>query len=211
MEGQTAAQCLRLPAPDPPLFILSITIRTSRFLPAKKFPCRPWPTQFATIQRASSFALRSLQSPPFRSKQGHGFVQPPTSAPAILVFSPRTYFLSAGMGDTRDHTGTKRRSSDDIEDSRKKTKMGGVPLGGDGGGEKLNPYLAHMYDGDADGADGTVSASSAFAGMKTRNTTAKQAETIEDSDSNPFTERPHTTQYFRILESRRDLPVQKQR
>lgn len=115
------------------------------------------------------------------------------------------------MGDTRDY-GTKRRSNDDIDDSRKKAKMGGVSLDGDGAGAERNPYLAHMYDEDADGdTNGTGAPGSAFAGVKRRDTTAKQAEKIEDSDSNPFTSRPHSTQYFRILESRRDLPVHKQR
>lgn len=113
------------------------------------------------------------------------------------------------MGDTRDY-GTKRRSDDGIDDSRKKAKMGGVSLDGGGAAAERNPYLAHMYEEDADGdANGTPG--SAFAGVKRRNTTAKQAEGIEDSDSNPFTSRPHSTQYFRILESRRDLPVHKQR
>lgn len=119
--------------------------------------------------------------------------------------------LFAGMGDTRDH-GTKRRSDDDIDDSRKKAKMGGVPLDGGGAGPQRNPYLAHMYEGDADGdANGSGPPGSAFAGVKRRNTTAKQAEKIEDGDTNPFTGRPHSAQYFRILESRRDLPVHKQR
>lgn len=108
------------------------------------------------------------------------------------------------MSDTRDHMGTKRRSSDEIDDSRKKTKMGGASLDG---GADYNPYLDHMYDGDANGAG----PGSAFAGIKRRDTTAKQAELIENRDANPFTERPHTQQYFRILESRRDLPVHKQR
>ena len=108
------------------------------------------------------------------------------------------------MGDTHDHTGSKRRH-DDIEDSRKKAKMGGAQIGGEGAGavEKPNPYLAHMRDGEADGT--------AFEGLSRRNTTAKQAEQIEDRDTNPFTERPHSTKYFNILQSRRDLPVCKQR
>lgn len=111
------------------------------------------------------------------------------------------------MGDTRDY-GTKRRSSDDIDDSRKKTKMGGVSLDGDGAAADRNPYLAHMYEEDADGVGAP---GSPFAGVKRRDTTAKQAEKIEDRDSNPFTGRPHSARYFGILESRRDLPVHKQR
>lgn len=103
--------------------------------------------------------------------------------------------------------GTKRRSSDDIDDTRKKTRMGGATIDGGAGGSDYNPYLDHMYDGDANGAG----PGSPFADLKRRNTTAKQAELIEDRDANPFTDRPHTQQYFRILESRRDLPVHKQR
>lgn len=209
MEGQHQHSVCGLDAPV--LFILSITIRMSLFLPAKKF------TRALGLNSVCDdpalLALLFAASPRLPRKSTHGFAQPPRSAPAIVVVPPRTHSFPAGMGDTRDHSGTKRRSSDDIEDSRKKTKMGGVRLGGgdDGAAEEYNPYLAHMYDGDADGADGTVSAGSAFAGMRRRHTTAKQAETVEDSDANPFTQRPHTTQYFRILEARRDLPVHKQR
>ena len=115
------------------------------------------------------------------------------------------------MSDTRDHMGIKRRSSDEIDDSRKKTRMGGASLDNGAGDSDYNPYLAHMYDGDADGDANGAGPGSAFAGLKRRHTTAKQAELIEDRDANPFTDRPHTTQYFRILESRRDLPVHTQR
>ncbi|UZP42562.1 hypothetical protein NXS19_010378 [Fusarium pseudograminearum] len=47
--------------------------------------------------------------------------------------------------------------------------------------------------------------------MKRQHTTAKQAAKAEDSESNPFTGRPHSQKYFQILQSRRDLPVTKQR
>ncbi|KKA29806.1 hypothetical protein TD95_003085 [Thielaviopsis punctulata] len=70
--------------------------------------------------------------------------------------------------------------------------------------DKPNPYLAHMNEYSA--TDGT-----AFEGIEPRNTTAKQAEKIEDLAENPFNGRTHTQQYFSILEKRRDLPVQKQR
>ncbi|SPO03852.1 probable ATP-binding protein PRP16 [Cephalotrichum gorgonifer] len=108
------------------------------------------------------------------------------------------------MGDT----GTKRPNSGDSEDSRKKAKMGGARLEDRAdSGAGYNPYLAHMNDGNANG-DGS---SDPFAGFEKRNTTAAQAEKVEDRDTNPFTGRPHSAKYFGILEGRRDLPVHKQR
>ncbi|CAI4218148.1 unnamed protein product [Parascedosporium putredinis] len=113
------------------------------------------------------------------------------------------------MGEGWDSKGTKRRSSEDSDDSRKKAKMGGVSLNAEGA-QKYNPYLAHTYD-DTDANGDEVFANSPFAGFTRRSTTAKQAEKVEDLDENPFTGRPHTSQYFSILQSRRDLPVHKQR
>ncbi|KEZ41840.1 Pre-mRNA-splicing factor ATP-dependent RNA helicase PRP43 [Scedosporium apiospermum] len=113
------------------------------------------------------------------------------------------------MGDNSDTKGTKRRSAESSEDSRKKTKMGGVSL--KTGGEQYNPYLAHMAADGASNGDGDVPANSPFAGFKRRATTSQQAEKVEDMDVNPFTNKPHTTQYFNILQTRRDLPVHKQR
>jgi pre-mRNA-splicing factor ATP-dependent RNA helicase DHX15/PRP43 len=114
------------------------------------------------------------------------------------------------MVDSRDHMGIKRRSSEETQDdSRKKAKMGGAPLNQDGAGAKHNPYLAHMYEDEANGV--VPEEDSPFAGFVRRKTTAQQAELVEDLDLNPFTGRPHSTRYFGILEGRRDLPVQKQR
>lgn len=97
--------------------------------------------------------------------------------------------------------GGKRTSADSIDDDpRKKAKMT------DDAGAKLNPYLAHMYPDDA-----ATTGYGPFAGMRRRQTTAEQAAKAEDSDSNPLTGKPHTQQYFRILETRRNLPVHKQR
>src|SRR5690606_2384270 len=110
--------------------------------------------------------------------------------------------------------GTKRRNLEEPDDdSRKKAKMGGVSLnpGPDG---PYNPYLAHMYDGDnanGGGNGGGEDPSSVLNDFDRRATTAKQAEEVEDREYNPFTGRRHTQQYFGILKSRRDLPVQKQR
>lgn len=79
-----------------------------------------------------------------------------------------------------------------------------------GNGEKYNPYLAHMRDGQ-NGNGVEPSPDSPLAGMKRHHTTAKQAAKAEDNDSNPFTGRPHSQKYFQILETRRNLPVHKQR
>jgi pre-mRNA-splicing factor ATP-dependent RNA helicase DHX15/PRP43 len=97
----------------------------------------------------------------------------------------------------------KRSSADEADASRKKMKKD----------EKYNPYLAHMYDDDADDANGNgePSPNSPFAGVKRRATTAEQHTKIEDLDSNPFTGQAHSQKYFQILEKRRDLPVHKQR
>ncbi|KAL4727571.1 DEAH-box ATP-dependent RNA helicase prp43 [Fusarium chlamydosporum] len=104
-----------------------------------------------------------------------------------------------------DGMGGKRSSADADESTRKKAKK----EGGDG---KYNPYLAHMYDnGDSNGHGEEPSPDSPLAGMKRQQTTAKQAAKAEDSESNPFTGRPHSQKYFQILQGRRDLPVHKQR
>lgn len=100
-----------------------------------------------------------------------------------------------------DSKGEKRSSADADDSSRKKAKKD----------EKYNPYLAHMYDNDNQSNGAEPSPDSPLAGMKRQHTTAKQAEKAEDSESNPFTGRPHSQKYFQILQGRRDLPVHKQR
>lgn len=99
--------------------------------------------------------------------------------------------------------GGKRLSADSEESSRKKAKKVD--------GEKYNPYLAHMYDGEENGNGTEPSPNSPLAGFKRQHTTAAQAFKAEDNDSNPFTGRPHSQKYFQILEGRRNLPVHKQR
>ena len=112
------------------------------------------------------------------------------------------------MSDSIQFKGEKRSSAEMEETSRKKVKKEEQP-------EKYNPYLAHMYEGNGDMTNGfksnEPSPDSPFAGMKRRDTTAKQAAKIEDLDSNPFTAKPHSQKYFQILQTRRDLPVSKQR
>lgn len=97
--------------------------------------------------------------------------------------------------------GAKRASADSDETSNKKTKMDG----------KANPYLAHMYEEENGWGSGEPSPNSPLAGMKRRQTSAQEASKAEDSNSNPFTGRQHSQKYFQILQTRRDLPVHKQR
>lgn len=48
-------------------------------------------------------------------------------------------------------------------------------------------------------------------GFKRRKTTAEQAEKVEDGKINPFNDQPFSDKYFKILKTRRDLPVHAQR
>jgi pre-mRNA-splicing factor ATP-dependent RNA helicase DHX15/PRP43 len=78
-----------------------------------------------------------------------------------------------------------------------------------------NPYLAHMKEDDDEkngGYDsGALPKGSPLHKFTRRETTAKQAAKAEDNDANPFTGEPHSQQYFKILDGRRNLPVHKQR
>jgi pre-mRNA-splicing factor ATP-dependent RNA helicase DHX15/PRP43 len=69
---------------------------------------------------------------------------------------------------------------------------------------KDNPYLAHLQPTNE-------SSQVAFHGLKPGNTTAAQAEVIEDGDINPFNNKPFSAKYKKILEGRRRLPVHAQR
>ncbi|KAK3371446.1 P-loop containing nucleoside triphosphate hydrolase protein [Lasiosphaeria ovina] len=101
-----------------------------------------------------------------------------------------------------------KRSSidgDSFQDS-KRLKMA------NGGGNattdpKYNKYLAHQYEDDQN-QNGFQSPLDQF---QRHQTTAIQASNAEDSDLNPWTNKPHSQRYFGILKSRRDLPVSKQR
>ena len=94
--------------------------------------------------------------------------------------------------------GGKRSSvdADDLSRSKKLKKTDGFA------DDMQNPYLDHLReDGAANGLDG----------MERHKTTAAQAAKAEDAALNPFTKRPHSQRYFSILETRRNLPVHKQR
>ena len=84
----------------------------------------------------------------------------------------------------------KRNSADHDEPSRKKPKMA-----------DKNPYLAHLEPDE----------SNPLASLERRNTTAAAVEKIENLSHNAFTNREHSQKYFQILQTRRDLPVHKQR
>lgn len=76
-----------------------------------------------------------------------------------------------------------------------------------------NPYLAHMYQNEEKGRqykdsrdDGSIL--STFVRHKT---TSKDATRAENGPANPFNGNPLSKQYFKILETRRSLPVHQQR
>lgn len=100
-----------------------------------------------------------------------------------------------------------------------------------GDGDKSNPYLAHMNDGNNDSEDSgsgnpymngfstgrrshgnnAASTSSILDTFRRHSTTAKDAHKAEDGPENPFTGGPLSDRYFSILKGRRDLPVHAQR
>lgn len=71
-----------------------------------------------------------------------------------------------------------------------------------------NPYLAHM-EGNQESSD--CGPESLFDYSKRQLTTAKDAEKYEDGPLNPFNGTPFSENYFKILKTRRDLPVKAQR
>ncbi len=89
--------------------------------------------------------------------------------------------------------------------------------------DRANPYLAHMYEDEAqNGVDLSHSKSNgraaysngtngALSSLKRHATTAKQAKVAEDGPQNPFTGGTLSPRYFSILKTRRDLPVHAQR
>lgn len=71
-----------------------------------------------------------------------------------------------------------------------------------------NPYLAHMYEDNSNQSGGAKTILSTF---KRHATTAKDAERAENGPENPLNGKPLSKNYFKILESRRNLPVHAQR
>jgi pre-mRNA-splicing factor ATP-dependent RNA helicase DHX15/PRP43 len=65
-----------------------------------------------------------------------------------------------------------------------------------------NPYLAHLPNGGKEDP---------FSSMTPRNTTAEQAEKLENAEVNPFTNKTFSAKYQNILQGRRKLPVHAQR
>lgn len=101
--------------------------------------------------------------------------------------------------------GTKRPSADvDSPGSPKRPRQNGAGADMD----QYNPYLAHL-----DGQNGSAKSAgwSAFKGITRHETTAATAANLETADTNPWNGQPHSQQYFRILDGRRNLPVYKHR
>lgn len=78
-----------------------------------------------------------------------------------------------------------------------------------------NPYLAHMYNGfDQQGSSssrGSGAPDTILSSFKRYQTTVADATKAENGPENPFTGRPLSNNYFKILETRRNLPVHQQR
>ena len=96
-----------------------------------------------------------------------------------------------------------------------------------------NPYLAHMQPKQEDDDDETYgnghsgfyhkgntnskfssrasATNGSLAHFPRHNTTSAMARKAEDGPNNPFNGQPLSEQYFNILKTRRDLPVQAQR
>ncbi|ROV95065.1 hypothetical protein VSDG_05850 [Cytospora chrysosperma] len=100
--------------------------------------------------------------------------------------------------------GTKRPSADaDSPGSPKRARQNGANM------DQYNPYLAHHYDGQ--NGSSKSAAWPAFEGITRHETTAATAARLEEADINPWNKEPHSQQYFRILDGRKNLPVHKHR
>ncbi len=92
---------------------------------------------------------------------------------------------------------------------------------------RVNPYLAHRYE-EPEEDEGTyngyrngygrptsringVSNASSLARFPRHKSTAAMAKNAEDGPNNPFSGQPLSSQYFKILKTRRNLPVHQQR
>lgn len=111
-------------------------------------------------------------------------------------------------GDRPEKIKTPKVESDSDTSSAKKSKPA------------KNPYLAHLEDDEGNSSGSAADKGkqplyttdeNGFAGMVRHQTTAEQVTRVEHEEYNAFTNRAHTQQYFRILETRKGLPVHKQR
>ncbi|KAK4662610.1 DEAH-box ATP-dependent RNA helicase prp43 [Podospora pseudopauciseta] len=140
---------------------------------------------------------KKLRQPCGRHRQGKASANSEIPAiPSVLcrISHPISALtpLTFGMADQK---GTKRSSVESDAQDSKRIKTD----------DKPNPYLAHLN------MDGANDFKSPLDEMERHNTTALQAAKAEDSDINPWTGKPHSENYFKILKTRRDLPVSKQR
>ncbi|KAK4640215.1 DEAH-box ATP-dependent RNA helicase prp43 [Podospora bellae-mahoneyi] len=140
---------------------------------------------------------KKLRQPCGRYRQGKASANSEiTTIPSVLcrISHPISALtpLTFGMADQK---GTKRSSVESDAQDSKRIKTD----------DKPNPYLAHLN------MDGANDFKSPLDEMERHNTTALQAAKAEDSDINPWTGKPHSENYFKILKTRRDLPVSKQR
>lgn len=96
-----------------------------------------------------------------------------------------------------------KRSPSDGERPNKRSKADGADTD-----PAQNPYLAHMYEEPQSTSNGAGGILSTF---KRHQTTAKDAERAEDGPENPLNGKNLSKNYFKILQTRRNLPVHAQR
>jgi pre-mRNA-splicing factor ATP-dependent RNA helicase DHX15/PRP43 len=97
---------------------------------------------------------------------------------------------------------SKRSPSDGERPSKRSKADGGIS------DPAQNPYLAHMYEEPQSEWNGNGGILSTF---KRHQTTAKDAQKAEDGPENPLNGNQLSKNYFKILQTRRNLPVHAQR
>lgn len=166
-------------------------------------------------QGSRNFTNRLVPNLPYLPK--HLESSPPLPLPTIPRHLPRVLDITrifvavtdrelVIMADKGLAKGTKRPSADeDAPGSPKRARQGGQ----NNDMEQYNPYLAHLGNGNGNGA--RSSGWPAFNGITRHETTEQQIAQLEDANDNGWTGEPHSQKYFRILEGRRNLPVHKHR
>lgn len=114
-------------------------------------------------------------------------------------------------GRNSSHSMSTKRSNGEDEYQSKRQKTNGASLD-----PKANPYLAHMYDDEANGYSNGYSPrpgrqSAPLSNITRHESTAKQAKEAEDGPVNAFTGQQLSERYYKILNTRRNLPVHSQR